>query len=67
MLARAPENITLGQIVRLFEIQTDLVECVSSPETCNMSIDCKIRLAWKEAARALHQTLDTTTIADLVE
>ena len=67
MLARAPENITLGQIVRLFEIQTDLVECVSSPETCNMSIDCKIRLAWKEAAQALYQKLDTTTIADLVE
>ena len=66
MLAKRPEDITLGQIVRLFEVQTDLVECVNSPESCNLSIDCKIRLAWKEAAQALYGKLDSTTIADLV-
>ena len=65
MLAKEPEDITLGQIVRLFEVQTDLVECVSSPESCRLSIDCKIRSAWKEAAQALYEKLDTTTIADL--
>jgi Rrf2 family iron-sulfur cluster assembly transcriptional regulator len=67
MLAKRPEDITLGQIVRLFEVQTDLVACVSSPENCHLSIDCKIRLAWKAAAQALYQKLDATTIADLVD
>lgn len=66
LLARSPEDITLGQVVRLFEVQTDLVECVSSPENCNMSMDCKIRLAWKDAAQALYEKLDATAIADLV-
>ncbi|UCD88458.1 MAG: Rrf2 family transcriptional regulator [Desulfobacterales bacterium] len=66
MLARRPEDITLGQIVRLFEVHTDLTECVSSPESCDPSIDCKIRMAWKEAAQALYDKLDSTTIADLV-
>ena len=67
MLAKNPEKITLGQIVRLFEGQSDLVECVSNPETCNMADDCQVRLAWKDATRVLYETLDGTTIADLME
>ena len=67
MLAKNPEKITLGQIVRLFEGQSDLVECVSSPETCNMADDCQVRLAWKDATRVLYEKLDSTTIADLME
>lgn len=66
MLAEKPEKITLGQIVRLFEGQSDLVECVSKPETCNMADDCQVRLAWKDATRVLYEKLDNTTIADLM-
>lgn len=67
MLAKKPEEITLGQIVRLFEGQTELVECISNPESCNMSDDCQVRLAWKEATRVLYEKLDSTTIADLLD
>ena len=67
MLAKKPETITLGQIVRLFEGQSDLVECVSNPETCKMADDCQVRLAWKDATRVLYEKLDSTTIADLME
>ena len=67
MLAKNPAKITLGQIVRLFEGQSDLVECVSNPETCNMADDCQVRLAWKDATRVLYEKLDGTTIADLME
>ena len=67
MLAKKPETITLGQIVRLFEGQSDLVKCVSNPETCNMADDCQVRLAWKDATRVLYEKLDSTTIADLME
>ena len=66
MLAKKPEDITLGQIVRLFEGQSDLVECVSNPEKCNMADDCQVRLAWKDATRVLYEKLDSTTIADLI-
>jgi len=65
MLARRPEEITLGQVVRLFEGQSELVECISHPERCPMSDDCRVRLAWQEANQALFEKLDTTTIADL--
>ena len=67
LLAKNPKNITLGQIVRLFEGQTELVECISNPEQCNMSDDCQVRLAWKEATRVLYEKLDSTTISDLIQ
>ena len=66
LLREKPENITLGQIVRLFEGQTGLVECVSFPEKCAMSDDCQVRLAWRDATRVLYEKLDSTTIADLL-
>jgi len=67
MLAKKPKEISLGQIVRLFEEQSELVECISNPEQCNMSDDCQVRLAWKDATRVLYEKLDSTTIADLLE
>ncbi len=67
LLAKNPEEITLGQIVRLFEGQSELVECISKPEKCSMSDDCQVRLAWKDATRVLYEKLDTTTIADLMQ
>jgi Rrf2 family iron-sulfur cluster assembly transcriptional regulator len=66
MLAEKPEKITLGQVVRLFEGQTDLVECISRPEKCHMSDDCQVRLAWRDATRVLYEKLDATTIANLM-
>lgn len=66
LLAENPENISLGQIVRLFEGQTDLVECISFPNKCPMSDDCQIRLAWQDATEVLYEKLDTTTISDLM-
>ena len=65
-IAIAPEEITLGQIVRLFETQTDLVACISSPSECDMADDCKVRLAWEEATQALFEKLDRISIADLM-
>ena len=67
LLAKKPEEISLGQIVRLFEGQSELVECISNPEQCNMSDDCQVRLAWKDATRVLYEKLDNTSIADLLD
>jgi len=67
IMAKNPVNVTLGQIVRLFEGQSELVECISCPEKCPMSDDCRVRLAWMDATQALYNKLDTTSIADLLK
>ena len=66
LLAEKPQNISLGQVVRLFEGQSDRVECVSFPEKCPTSDDCQVRLAWRDASEVLYEKLDATTIADLM-
>ena len=66
LLAKKPEKIKLGQVVRLFELQSDLVDCISFPEKCSMSDDCRVRLVWQEATQVLYKKLDATTIADLL-
>jgi len=66
LLVKNPDEIFLGQIVRLFEGQTDLVACVSSPEQCEMAADCLVRDAWYEATSVLYEKLDGISIADLI-
>lgn len=67
MLTKRPSEITLGQLVRLFEGQTELVRCISEPEKCAMSDDCRVRLAWKKATGALYGILDAITIEDIMQ
>lgn len=66
ILNKAADEISLGEVVRLFEGQYELVECISKPDKCGMAEDCRVRLAWKSATEALYEKLDTITIADLV-
>ncbi len=67
LLAKEPDQIYLGEIVRLFEGQTDLVNCISSPENCSMAAGCFVRDAWQDATSALYEKLDNVSIASLIE
>jgi len=66
LLVRKPEEITLGRIVRLLEGQSELVECISHPEGCPRSDDCRVRLVWKETTQVFYDKLDNISIADLL-
>jgi len=67
MLAKKPDQITLGDVTRLFEGQPDLVDCIGNPEKCSKSSDCAVRLGWQKATQALYKKLDSITIANLLE
>ncbi|MEH0018173.1 MAG: Rrf2 family transcriptional regulator [Desulfobacter sp.] len=66
LLAKSPDTISLGQVVRLFEGQTDLVACISLPQECDMASECLVRNAWKTATGVLYDKLDSISIADLI-
>jgi Rrf2 family protein len=67
LLTKVPSEITLGQLVRLFEGQTDLVACVGEPDQCDMSDECRVRLAWVKANEALYAILDAITIEQILQ
>jgi Rrf2 family cysteine metabolism transcriptional repressor len=66
-LARAPEEITMGQALTTLEGPVTLLECTSDLgfAACSLSLRCRMRNVWIEANRAVMAILDSTTIADL--
>lgn len=60
------EAISVGDIVRALEGDLSLVECGSNGGNCPRLAECLTRGVWMEAARAMHEKLDSITLADLV-
>jgi len=69
-LARAPETITVGDIVRVLEGPIQPVECVSDTgvdgQACVRSAVCPARRVWQKIGDCAAQVLDSVTLADLV-
>ena len=65
-LARAPEEITVGEIVALLEEGTSLAECSHNDKACERSQTCLTRWLWKEAGRAMFDKLYSITLADVM-
>ena len=59
-------EISVGDIVRALEGDLSLVECGDEAGPCPRQADCLTRGVWMEAARAMHEKLDSITLADLV-
>lgn len=66
-LARAPEEINVGAVVRQTEGRMNLVECFGpTASTCRIEPACRLHHALEEALEAFLGTLDGYTLADLV-
>ncbi|HEY6896086.1 MAG TPA: Rrf2 family transcriptional regulator [Rhodocyclaceae bacterium] len=65
-LAREPEQIAIGQVVRASEGETAIVECLSEQPTCRILPACKLKKILVTAFDALYLSLDGYTLADLV-
>jgi Rrf2 family protein len=66
VLARPPSEITLREIVRLFEGDFTLVGCVKNPSECSRISVCVTRDLWSNLGKKIAQTLDSVTLDDLV-
>src|SRR5208337_445080 len=67
MLSRPPEEITVGEIVKLLEGGLKLTRCTQYPEECDRSDKCVTRILWKETTEAIHERLDSITLRDLMD
>jgi Rrf2 family protein len=66
-LNKAPEEITLERIVRLFQGQLAPIGCATrrNPEPCPMTIGCTLRQVWEEVRDETIALLARRTFADL--
>ena len=65
-LARHPEQINLGEVLRATEPDFELVECFTADNRCILTPRCKLRGILDEALAAFIGTVDRYTLADLI-
>lgn len=67
MLAKSPEQITVGEIVNLLEGGINLTDCIENPDTCNRSSSCLTRAIWQEATKAMYDKLNSMTLSEMIK
>ncbi|HDH98916.1 MAG: RrF2 family transcriptional regulator [Deltaproteobacteria bacterium] len=66
MLAKPPEEITVGEIVRILEGGINLSNCIENPEVCDRTRDCLTRGVWEEATKAMYDKLNSVTLSKII-
>jgi Rrf2 family nitric oxide-sensitive transcriptional repressor len=66
MLAKSPESIVVGDVIRATEPDFALVECFATGNQCIVTGCCKLPSMLNEARNAFIATLDGYTVADLM-
>jgi len=67
LLTRAPEEYTVGDILRPLEGDLAPVECATDTAYCDRCAECVTLELWQEIHQAVSNVVDRTTLADLVE
>jgi Rrf2 family nitric oxide-sensitive transcriptional repressor len=66
-LAKRPEEINIGQVIRITEDNLELVECFNpDTNTCPLASACRFNRILNQALNAFLSVLDGYTLADLV-
>jgi Rrf2 family nitric oxide-sensitive transcriptional repressor len=65
-LAKRPEKIRLGDVIRATEPDFALVECFTPESNCLITPRCRLKGVLKEALNSFVKTLDRYTLADLI-
>ncbi|MCC6947910.1 MAG: Rrf2 family transcriptional regulator [Bradyrhizobiaceae bacterium] len=65
-LAKRPNQIKIGDVLRATEPDFALVECFTPDNKCRITPRCRLRGVLKEALAAFNSTLDRYTLADLI-
>ena len=66
LLARKPEEINLGAVLRITEPDFSTFECFNGGSSCLIAGPCRLRSVGHRAVAAFLATFDTVTLADMV-
>ena len=65
-LAKSPDRITVGEIVKVLEGQGCLSGCVENPRGCDRSKNCPTRSLWEMATNAMYEKLNGITLSEVI-
>jgi len=69
MLTRSPEEISIGDVIRIMEGGVELTHCCQDDiaKECPRTERCLTRVVWLRASRALEKELDSISLKDLID
>ena len=68
MLAKAPNELTVGDVLRATEGNLAPVSCLEyEPNTCPRCEDCATLYIWEGLYKAVNEYLDSITIQDIID
>jgi Rrf2 family protein len=68
MLAKAPNELTVGDVLRATEGNLAPVSCLEyEPNTCPRREDCATLYIWEGLYKAVNEYLDSITIQDIID
>ena len=67
MLARQPDEITVGELIRLLEGPVLMADCIYDADACVRSGQCPSRLVWERLTDRINQVVDSITLADMLQ
>ena len=66
-LSKAPDKISVGEIVALLEGGDTLTQCTRDPHSCDRMDECLTRYVWQEASIAMFDRLNNITFSQLID
>ena len=63
-LAKPPEDIKIGEIVRALEDDMEIIECVTKKGTCK---GCPSSKVWKRLYNGINELLDSMTLRQMLD
>ena len=67
VLARAPNQIRMDEIIHCLEGPVATLECVENAGSCRRAMDCAARGLWTRVERAVNEVLRSITLQDLAD
>jgi Rrf2 family protein len=69
LLARDPDKITVGAIIKALEGPIELADCVSGDDNfkCSKLPECVTRELWKDVQDSINSIIDYRTLKDLIK
>jgi len=66
-LARAPQAITIAEVVTAMEGPIGMTECGAHSGLCGHEPHCGVRVNWQRINQAIAQALGSVTLADMIK
>ncbi len=66
-LTKAPEEYSIGSILKLTEGSLAPVPCIGDEKQCNRPTECRTHPVWQKLDRLIDDYVESVTLADLIK